>query len=172
MITTAVFYGLQCDRCKKTFEDSEGYEYQYNESDIVEHAYDDGWQEIEGKHYCPDCCVLDEDAEYDDVYKPLPRIPKEIFKAQEFMRFVCDCETKTRIEENCKVYFLHKWIGHEDGYSVLSNAERSMLRTIIGRDFDVDYLRSDKGTEGHRMMTLRIAIPKYGKEIVELKKDE
>ena len=49
-------FGLKCDHCGREWEDTTiGYAAFEDFGDAEVHANDDGWQEIEGKWYCPDC---------------------------------------------------------------------------------------------------------------------
>ncbi len=70
MIIAEVFYGVKCDRCGTVYDGADyGY---YNDMDsALEYAKEDEWLEIGGKHYCPDCYVVDEDTE--EVKKRPPR---------------------------------------------------------------------------------------------------
>ena len=70
MIIAEVFYGVKCDRCGKVYDGADyGY---YNDMDsALEYAKEDEWLEIGGKHYCPNCYVVDEDTE--EVKKRPPR---------------------------------------------------------------------------------------------------
>ena len=70
MIIAEVFYAVKCDRCGKVYDGADyGY---YNDIDSsFEYAKEDDWLEIGGKHYCPNCYVIDEDTE--EVKKRPPR---------------------------------------------------------------------------------------------------
>ena len=48
-------YGIQCDACKKVFEDSEGYLVYDREEDVESVAVDCGWIKVREKHYCEKC---------------------------------------------------------------------------------------------------------------------
>ena len=55
-----------CDGCGERFRndnDNVG----YIDLDIWDEAEDCGWHEIDGNHYCPDCCQYDEEK---DEYVP------------------------------------------------------------------------------------------------------
>lgn len=55
-----------CDRCGTRFSNENG-NVGYIDEDIWEEAETDGWLEIDGKHYCPDCYEHDDDL---DEYIP------------------------------------------------------------------------------------------------------
>ena len=70
MIIAEVFYGVKCDRCGKVYDGAD-YGYYDDMDSALEYAKEDEWLEIGGKHYCPDCYVVDEDTE--EVKKKPPR---------------------------------------------------------------------------------------------------
>ena len=70
MIIAEVFYGVECDRCGKVYDGAD-YGYYDDMDSALEYAKEDEWLEIGGKHYCPDCYVVDEDTE--EVKKKPPR---------------------------------------------------------------------------------------------------
>lgn len=49
-----------CDCCGERFMNDSG-NVGYIDQDIWSDAEDYGWHEIDGKHYCPNCCEFDED---------------------------------------------------------------------------------------------------------------
>lgn len=61
---------VKCDRCGKFCNDWKGFEYWFkNEQDAIETVIDDGWAEIDGKLYCPDCFENNEDTDEYEVKK-------------------------------------------------------------------------------------------------------
>lgn len=64
----AIFYAIRCDRCGEHHEAE--YEYFSDESGAWESAQDEGWIEVDGKHYCS-CCYN----EVDDENVPLKPFP-------------------------------------------------------------------------------------------------
>lgn len=65
-------YGLKCDLCGRGFEDLEGHSCWEDESAAKSEARYDGWEEIGGKWYCPDChrmCPVLEDTTPDDNWE-------------------------------------------------------------------------------------------------------
>ena len=71
MIIAEVFYGVKCDRCGKVYDGAE-YGYYDDMDSALEYAKEDEWLEIGGKHYCPDCYVVDEDTEIVRIKPPRP----------------------------------------------------------------------------------------------------
>lgn len=55
-----------CDGCGERFHDENGC-VGYIDYDIWNEAESSEWQEIDGKHYCPNCCEYDEET---DAYVP------------------------------------------------------------------------------------------------------
>lgn len=68
-IKVIVAYKIVCDRCAKVhFNKSlKGEEGWVTESLSIEDAFYHGWEEIDGKLYCPDCVEYDEETK---SYKP------------------------------------------------------------------------------------------------------
>ena len=66
-----------CDGCGKQFVDEFGH-IGYPESDIWKKAYIEEWEEIDGKHYCPDCYEFDIDEETNSCinYRPIAQDEK------------------------------------------------------------------------------------------------
>lgn len=61
-------YQCVCDGCGKAYVDEDrGFCAWADESYAADAAYEDGWTEIDGKDYCPDCYDYDEET---DEYKP------------------------------------------------------------------------------------------------------
>ncbi len=57
-------YGLICDRCEQVFEHPfTGYSLWTNQSAPIEESTDRDWIEHEGKHYCPECYIIDEETD-------------------------------------------------------------------------------------------------------------
>ena len=49
-------YGVTCDGCGETHEDScMGYVIWGDQDQATDSAYEDDWEEIDGKWYCPEC---------------------------------------------------------------------------------------------------------------------
>lgn len=59
-----------CDGCGERFMNDSG-NVGYVDNDIWPDAEDYGWQEIDGKHYCPNCCEYDEETE---LYYPKKKV--------------------------------------------------------------------------------------------------
>lgn len=67
MIRKVDMYQCVCDRCGKTYIDEcEGIVAWADGNYASNAAYEDGWADIDGKDYCPDCYEYDE--ETDDYY--------------------------------------------------------------------------------------------------------
>lgn len=73
MIKTVTMYTIICDNCGR--DSAEGSEYScWNEEDFAwDTANEDGWEEHEGKHYCPDCFDCDEEDNL--IIKPSTKEP-------------------------------------------------------------------------------------------------
>ena len=57
LIKTQVIEYL-CDRCKKQFTNLDGYNLFPEKYDIYGAMLEEGWGEINGKWYCPDCIKI------------------------------------------------------------------------------------------------------------------
>lgn len=79
MIITDVFYAVKCDRCGKVCDGTDA-EY-YNDMDsALEYAKEEEWIAQYGKHYCPNCYVVNEDAEEIRVKPPRSQHLKSLEK--------------------------------------------------------------------------------------------
>lgn len=68
MIRKVDMYQCVCDGCAKSHvDDFNGYVAWSDETYAAEAAYENGWTNIDGKDYCPDCYEYDEET---DEYKP------------------------------------------------------------------------------------------------------
>lgn len=62
MIIPVEMYQCVCDGCGKAYvDDFNGFVAWSDKITAREAAIEDGWQEIDGKHYCPDCYEYDEE---------------------------------------------------------------------------------------------------------------
>jgi len=84
MYTTHVFHGIRCNRCGDLYENSEDASFFHDKGDVMESAYDDGWEEVKGSHYCPDCYTKDED----DNVVPKPEYPKSVGFVKMFVKTI------------------------------------------------------------------------------------
>lgn len=87
MYKEAIFYGLQCDRCGETYESSGEYSYYTDKGDVLDAASDDGWEQIDGRHYCPGCYEDNPDPDHDDdhEYRSMPAYPDYIPTLRRFL---------------------------------------------------------------------------------------
>lgn len=61
MIRKVTMYEGICDGCGRQFEDDGGNIIAWGDSADIEFLMQEsGWQEINGKHYCPDCYEFDD----------------------------------------------------------------------------------------------------------------
>lgn len=62
MILEETFFAVKCDNCGKVNENYDGISFWASKECALELSVGEDWEEIEGKHYCPDCFeVNDED---------------------------------------------------------------------------------------------------------------
>ena len=109
MIYEEVMYGIRCNRCRETLENSEGCSLFAYRNDAVEEAEEYDWQSFVGeKHYCPRCVKYNEDK---DEYEPLPPIPPTIWEARRFLA-ACygKCETNVTLLEDEECFKLKMYI--------------------------------------------------------------
>lgn len=60
-------YKIVCDCCGETFTDGNGFTCYSDDPDggiIRGEALDNGWIELDAKHYCPKCYEVDDDGNY------------------------------------------------------------------------------------------------------------
>lgn len=82
MIVAEVFYGVKCDRCGEIYESGE-HAYFMDESEAIEQALESEWGELNGKHYCPNCHMVN--SETDEV-TPFPAFPKHVTHIRNFAK--------------------------------------------------------------------------------------
>lgn len=80
MITTEVLYGCQCDRCSEVYEDSNGYQLHADKHEAETDALENGWGELNGKHYCENCHTIDEETDEVIIKSPYPKSVKKVEK--------------------------------------------------------------------------------------------
>lgn len=66
MIKEVTYYDIICDRCGKSLTEESETCYPDTDSGLLV-ARQSGWKDIGNKHYCPNCCLLDEET---DEYVP------------------------------------------------------------------------------------------------------
>ena len=54
-------FGIQCDNCKKIYENYEGFSMFADKESAMEGAQDDYWLIDNVQCFCPDCYEIDED---------------------------------------------------------------------------------------------------------------
>ena len=61
---------VKCDCCGKYYDEDIGVAHWFrSEQDAVEASVDDGWAEIDGKLYCPDCYQYNADTDEYEMRK-------------------------------------------------------------------------------------------------------
>lgn len=110
MFTEKIFYGICCDRCGEDFESRGDYSYMTEKGEILEEACDQGWQSIDGRHYCPDCYEPNPDPNHDDdhEYRPLPMFPAYIHELKMFLRAIGGWRQEVYENEVVLSYHTHK----------------------------------------------------------------
>ena len=112
-----MFYGVKCDRCGE-FHEGE-FTYFSDESEAVEQAESDDWRELNGKHYCPNCHSIDEEA---DEVKPLPPFPHHVKLIRKFIGSIVHSvgESIDESKEGCitlKYSLLYDYLyDHDEAY--------------------------------------------------------
>lgn len=107
MITEQIFYGVRCDRCGDDFESRGDYSYMTEKGDIVDEAVQQGWQEIDHRHYCPDCYEENPDPNHDDdhEYRAKPAFPEYIWKLKMFLKVLGGWRQEVYEDEVCLAYY-------------------------------------------------------------------
>ncbi|ROT06815.1 hypothetical protein EEL33_08585 [Muribaculaceae bacterium Isolate-037 (Harlan)] len=89
MIYEEIMYGVKCDRCYEIYENGDGCTVSSDKHDMEEEACENDWQEVDGRHYCPDCYTRDENDEDKIIVKPL--IHYSFFKFQSLVNQLTGC---------------------------------------------------------------------------------
>lgn len=72
MIITEIFYAVKCNRCGTVYDDSE-HSFWSDEGISIENALESDWKDVNNKHYCPNCCEVDEETDEIKVYEDYPK---------------------------------------------------------------------------------------------------
>jgi hypothetical protein len=126
MIITEVFYGVKCNRCGTQYEDSE-HAFWNDEGNTLEYSHSEGWNEQNGKHYCPDCHEVDDDGDLIKVYEDYPQHLKTLIK------FI----------DNITISFSRKVFEYEDSFMIKCQLYRKPKFEPFEEDF-IKGLLSDK----------------------------
>ena len=121
MITKEIFYSVKCNRCGAINEDGDDQSCFFDEGDAVESAIGNMWEELNNKHYCPDCFTINN--ETDEVTAKEP-YPAHLVKLKKFLEKVLN--VRTRIFE------------HDDLFVVKINIYNSKILSIIDENFISD----------------------------------
>ena len=135
MIVTATFYGLTCDRCKTDFDDGE-HTHWNDETTVLEQASESEWQEINGKHYCPNCY---EDLE--DEYVALEPFPENVYDLLTFVQRSLKGYTAS-ISETTEIFKLKSFFSYK---SSLDEYEENYIKGLIGdKLIHLDFCKDQK----------------------------
>jgi len=132
MITTETFYGLKCDRCGELFENGE-YSFWADEDCAMENAFEEEWNELNGRHYCPNCHEINEETDEIKVYEEYPKHLKTLNGFIDkilhgYNRGVCEYHE----------YFLVKCKFHDK--QRLEEFEANYIKSLLGDKFiSLDY---------------------------------
>lgn len=127
MILTEIFYAVKCNRCGDVCDNGD-YSFWNEESDAVENAYDSGWTELKGKHYCEGCHetneVTDEIVVFEDYPQHLKTLNSFIDKVVKGLtRKVFEYESDFHVK-----FKLYK-------YSRLEQSEENYIKNLLGEYF-------------------------------------
>lgn len=136
MILKEIFYGLQCDRCGEVFENSDGYSFESEEQEIITHAYDYDWAELNRKHYCDKCYTINEET---DEIKVKPEWPAAVKSTESFVEKVLKHKCKVIEDEESFVIRFYdysvpvgehclEWIKHCIGEKLIGIERENMDR--------------------------------------------
>jgi phage FluMu protein Com len=145
MIITEIFYGIRCNRCGELLEDGEC-SFWSDEGSAIENATESSWVEIKGKHYCPDCHIMNEETDEIIVFEEYPQPLKKL------NRFIDKILTGVRrsIFENTDIF-------------LIKCTFYSKPRLEI---YEVDYIKS---LMGEKFISLEYEDGKYGSTTCNIK---
>lgn len=127
MITTAIFYGIKCDRCGEQYEDCDDHTHWPNEESAIEFAinYDKegGWIERDGKHYCPGCYTVNEETDEEFLLPPIPINVKHI---RQFIQKIIGCGHS--MIETPESYVLSFWVSSSHS---LNGCDENYIRSYL-----------------------------------------
>lgn len=108
MIISEIFYGLKCDRCGELYEDGE-HSFWSDKDSAIEYSSDSDWEEINNKHYCPECYDRNEETDEITVRDPFPELVKKIEGfIEKVMKKVCYIkEVESGFELSFRTYELN-----------------------------------------------------------------
>ena len=128
MIITEVFYGVKCDRCGEIYEDSE-HSFYSDEDSAQQNALDDEWGELNGKHYCPNCHIIDEEK---DEVKPFAPFPNHVKLIRKFFSSVVKSVRESIDESKEGIITLKYRLLYDEG---LRPYDEEYLRNCLKDDF-------------------------------------
>lgn len=135
MIYEEIMYGVKCDRCYEIYENGDGCTVSSDKHDMEEEACENDWQEIDGRHYCPDCYTRDENDEDKIIVKPL--IHYSFFKFQSLVNQLTGCHHRMSQDDT------HFILRNNYCYKRMDNPRLAILREIIP-DFTLEYKVPEK----------------------------
>jgi hypothetical protein len=102
-IIQETFYAVKCDRCGETHQNYDDTQFWSEPGTAIEQAYDSEWIEKDGKHYCPNCFVIDEVTDEETVKPPYP---EHLVKLRKFIEKILKSIDETEeFEDHFKVSF-------------------------------------------------------------------
>jgi len=127
MILNEIFYAVKCDRCGDICNDGE-HSFWNDESGAIETAYESGWTELKGNHYCHNCYEVNEETDEIKIYEDYP----------EYLKILIDFIDKVAkgINRNVLEYegsFLIKTRFYKK--AKLSDFEEEYIKKLIGSNF-------------------------------------
>ena len=128
MITEQIFYGVKCDRCGEDFESRGDYSFMVDQGDILDEAYEQDWQNIDGRHYCPNCYEDNPDPDHDDdhEYRPKPAFPEYVDRLKRFVAAILGGWRQEEFEDQLLIRF---HTGHNE--KELAPEYEEMIRKIL-----------------------------------------
>lgn len=135
MIIAEVFYGVKCDRCGEICDDTE-HAYYMDESEATEQALESEWGEINGKHYCPNCHIVNEET---DEVEPFPAFPQHIKLIRKFFTSTIRCYREGFEEKNNTVTLNYSLIN----VSKIDPISEKYIRDYLGENL-IDIAQSQE----------------------------
>lgn len=142
MFTEQIFYGVRCDRCGEMYESSGDYSYMSDKGEIWEQAWDEGWNEHNGHHYCP-CChkVIGKDENEGNIIRVKNGYPQCVQKLKLLLRLLVGHSPRNEEREG----WLHYNVPLQYK-GVLSDLSRQMIeRTLNEVVFTIDFSEDNRG---------------------------
>lgn len=150
MVVSEIFYGIECNRCRRMYEGSEDHEYFSDEFQAEESAEENDWKTIGHRHYCPNCYTEDKDGNV--VVKE--GIPKAVFRIRGILNASKGMKVYDFGETESEYLICHRFC-----YEKLSSTMEALIMDMTGQKAVICYEErggKERGCKPYWNLTIKI----------------